>query len=80
MGNMGFALLLSALAGLSTTIGSVLGIAVRKPGPRFMTLTLGFSAGVMIYVSFVELLQNSMERVGFMPSHFAFFPGMDAVW
>ena len=43
--DIGFALLLSALAGLSTTIGSLLGLFVRQPGPRFMTLTLGFSAG-----------------------------------
>jgi len=46
--DIGFALLLSALAGLSTTIGSLLGLFVRKPGPRFMTLTLGFSAGAMM--------------------------------
>ncbi len=31
---IGFALLLSALAGLSTTIGSLLGLFVRKPGLR----------------------------------------------
>lgn len=76
MGNIGFPLLLSTLAGLSTTIGSVLGIAVRKPGPKFMTLTLGLSAGVMIHVSFVELLQGGVESAGFMPVHFAFFLGM----
>jgi len=76
VGNIGFALLLSTLAGLSTTIGSVLGIAVRKPGPKFMTLTLGFSAGVMIHVSFVELLQGGVESAGFMPAHVAFFVGM----
>ena len=76
MERIGFALLLSALAGLSTTIGSVLGIAVRKPGPKFMTLTLGFSAGVMIHVSFVELLQGGVEAAGFMPAHIAFFIGM----
>ncbi len=76
MGNIGFALLLSTLAGLSTTIGSILGIAVRKPGPKFMTLTLGFSAGVMIHVSFVELLQGGIRSAGFMPAHVAFFLGM----
>lgn len=38
--DIGFALLLSALAGLSTTIGSLLGLFVRQPGPCFMTLTL----------------------------------------
>ncbi len=76
MERIGFALLLSVLAGLSTTIGSILGIAVRKPGPRFMTLTLGFSAGVMLHVSFVELLQGGIRSAGFMPAHVAFFIGM----
>ena len=79
-GSIGFALMLSALAGLSTTIGSVMGIVVRKPGPRFMTLTLGFSAGVMILVSFVELLQGGIEAVGFAPAHLAFFLGMGAMF
>ncbi|MEA3492983.1 MAG: hypothetical protein U9R38_01200 [Candidatus Margulisiibacteriota bacterium] len=41
--NVGYAFLLSALKGLSTTIGSVLGILVKKPGPRFMALSLGAS-------------------------------------
>lgn len=80
MGTIGFALLLSAFAGLSTTIGSFLGIAVRKPGPRFMTLTLGFSAGVMIHVSFVELLQGGIAAAGFMPAHMAFFIGMSVMF
>lgn len=79
-GSIGFALLLSTLAGLSTTIGSFLGIMVRKPGPRFMTLTLGFSAGVMIHVSFVELLQGGVESIGFGPAHLAFFLGMAAMF
>jgi ZIP family zinc transporter len=71
-----FALSLSALAGLSTTLGSLLVIFVRKPGPRFMALMLGFSGGVMILVSFVELLQHGIEAVGFAPAHLAFFGGM----
>jgi ZIP family zinc transporter len=73
---IGFALLLSALAGLSTTIGSVLALFVRKPGPRLMTLTLGFSGGVMILVSFVELLAGGIEALGFAPANLAFFGGM----
>ena len=73
--NIGYALLLSTLAGLSTTIGSFLGLFVRHPGPRFMTLSLGFSAGVMLLVSFVELLGHGIESVGFLPAHLAFFAG-----
>jgi ZIP family zinc transporter len=75
-GTVGFALLLSALAGLSTTLGSLLSFVVHDPGPRFMALTLGFSGGVMILLSFVELLQGGIEAVGFAPAHLAFFGGM----
>ena len=74
--NLGIALLLTAATGLSTTIGSLLGLAVSKPGPRFMGFTLGFSAGVMVLVSFVELFQGSIESVGFLSAHLGFFLGM----
>ena len=57
-----------------------LGIFARKPGPRFMTLTLGFSGGVMILVSFVELLPGGIEAIGFAPAHLAFFGGMAAMF
>ncbi len=72
------ALLLAAGAGLSTAIGSLLGVAVRRPGPRFVAFILGFSAGVMILVSFVELLVKAIETegVGFLGAHIAFFSGM----
>jgi len=78
--DVGFALLLSALAGLSTTIGSLLALFVRKPGPRLMTLTLGFSGGVMILVSFVELLPGGIDAIGFAPANLAFFGGMGAMF
>ncbi len=74
--NFGMALLLTAAAGLSTTIGSFLGLAVQKPGPRFMSFVLGFSAGVMIMVSFVELLQGSIGYIGFLPANAGFFAGV----
>jgi ZIP family zinc transporter len=74
--NLGIALLLSLLAGLSTTIGSVLGFFARRPRPRLMSLTLGFAAGVMILVSFVELLPQGVEVIGFLGGHMAFFGGM----
>ena len=75
-----FGLVLSTLAGLSTLIGSFLGLLTKEPGPRFMALTLGFSAGVMLHVSFVELLQAGVESAGFAPAHVAFFAGMVAMF
>ena len=79
-GSVGFALLLSALAGLSTTLGSLLAVLVGEPSPRFMALTLGFSGGVMILVSFVELLPSGIETLGFARAHLAFFGGMLAMF
>jgi ZIP family zinc transporter len=77
---IGFALLLSTLAGLSTTVGSLLALFVRKPGSRLMTLTLGFSGGVMILVSFVELLPGGIDALGFGLANLAFFGGMVAMF
>ncbi|NLG26319.1 MAG: zinc transporter ZupT [Chloroflexi bacterium] len=75
-GSVWYALLLSLVAGLSTGIGSLLAIFVRRPGPRFMTITLGFSCGVMVLISFQELLHEGMNAVGFVPAYAAFFGGM----
>ena len=71
-----FAMLLTTLAGLSTTLGSIVSILYRKPGGRYMAFTMGFSAGVMIMISFVELLQSGIETIGFVYSNLAFFMGM----
>jgi len=75
---MWVALFLAAGAGLCTTIGSVLGIVIKKPGPNFMGFALGFSAGVMIFVSFAELVAKAIEieGVGFLGAYIAFFIGM----
>jgi ZIP family zinc transporter len=69
-------ILLSLFAGMFTAIGSLLSLLVKKPGPKFMTLTLGFSAGVMLFVSFVELLGQGCRVVGFAPAQISFFIGM----
>ena len=75
---MWIALLLVAGAGPSTTLGSLLGLVVKKPGPKFISFTLGFSAGILILTAFVELLGKAIETegVGFFWAHVAFFIGM----
>lgn len=62
--NFWFALGLTLFAGLSTGVGSVLAFLSKKINIRFLAASLGFSAGVMIYVSFVEILPKSMESLG----------------
>jgi ZIP family zinc transporter len=54
---------LTLLAGLSTGIGSAIAFLSRKTNKRFLSLALGFSAGVMIYISFVEILPGAREAI-----------------
>lgn len=58
-----FAFALTALAGLSTGIGSAIALFFRRTNTRFLSVSLGLSAGVMIYVSFVELLSEARDSL-----------------
>jgi zinc transporter ZupT len=50
---------LTLFAGLSTGIGSALAFFTKKTNTKLLSVSLGFSAGVMIYISFVELFAES---------------------
>ncbi len=75
---------LTLFAGLSTGIGSALAFFARRTNTRFLSLSLGFSAGVMVYVSFVEIFfkaKDSLvgelgERMGTRMTVLSFFGGM----
>lgn len=54
-----YPLLLTLFAGLATAVGSVIAFATRHTSRGFFSFTLGLSAGVMLYVSFVELFDHS---------------------
>lgn len=71
-----YALVLTTLAGLSTTIGSLIAFLVKEPSKKFISLIMGFSAGVMILISFVELLNAGIEASTFLIGHIFFFFGM----
>src|SRR6056297_2445639 len=58
-----FAFLLTLFAGLSTGIGSALAFFTKSTNTKFLSVSLGFSAGVMIYVSMVEIFQKSKEAL-----------------
>ena len=54
---------LTLLAGLSTSIGAGIAVSKRHAGPAFMAAALGLSAGVMLYVSFMEILPTGLEQL-----------------
>ena len=74
--NIGIPLLLALLAGLSTAIGGLIAFFVKDFKKRYLFFTLGLSAGVMVYVSFVELLPYAIKNVGFLMANIAFFIGI----
>ncbi len=71
-----FALILTSIAGLSTTIGSVIAFIAKEPSKKFISFIMGFSAGVMIFISFVELLQEGIKSLGFLLGNTFFLIGM----
>lgn len=58
------AFLLTLFAGLSTGIGAALAFFSRTSNHTFLSVGLGFSAGVMVYISFVEILVKSRDSFG----------------
>ena len=53
------ALLLTVFAGLSTGIGSFIALFAKRTNTKFLSLSLGFSAGVMLYVSMIEIFTKA---------------------
>ncbi len=75
-GNVGIALALTLVAGLSTGIGSAIAYFIRRPKIVYLSFSLGLSAGVMIYVSFMELLPGAVKMVGEWLGVLFFFIGI----
>ncbi len=57
-----YALALTAFAGLSTGVGSAIAFFARRTNTKLLTVSLGFSAGVMIYISFVEIFAEAKKN------------------
>ncbi|NLY48163.1 MAG: zinc transporter ZupT [Clostridiales bacterium] len=55
------AFVITLFAGLATGIGGALSLLTSRTNTKFLSVALGFSAGVMIYVSFVEIFFNAKD-------------------
>lgn len=62
-GNVLIAFGLTVFAGLATGIGSALAFFAKKTSTKFLSVALGFSAGVMIYVSMIEIFFKAKEAL-----------------
>lgn len=79
-----FAFILTAIAGLSTGIGSLIALVAKHTNTKFLCVSLGFSAGIMIYVSFMEMMPQAKieldsvfgDKIGNLYLILAFFAGI----
>jgi ZIP family zinc transporter len=75
---------LTLFAGMATAIGSVIAFTARRTNYRFLSVSTGFAAGVMLYVSFVEIFYKGLgalqeaygEPWGHWVNAASFFGGM----
>lgn len=87
--NVYLAFVLTIIAGLATGIGSLIAFLVKDKSMKLLTFAMGFAAGVMLYVSFIEILPEAIheltesyggdERKGTIYGVLAFFVGMGLV-
>ena len=78
---------LTMIAGLATGIGSLIALVAKRTNSKFLCASLGFSAGVMLFVSFMDILPIAKEelalhygdKMGMMYLFLAFFGGMGII-
>ena len=82
--NVLVAILFTLVAGLATAIGGLIVILIKKPSNKYLSFSLGFSAGVMIYVALTEIFKKAndalalvyTEQTALIITAFSFFAGM----
>ena len=85
--NVAIAFGLTLFAGLATGIGSALAFFAKRTNTKFLSVALGFSAGVMIYVSMIEIFVKSKDALcgvwgdkwGYWATTAAFFAGIGII-
>jgi ZIP family zinc transporter len=74
IGILGNAVLLSLVAGLGTGLGGLIAI-IRRPGKRSFGFLMGITAGVMISLSFLELVNEAWQQAGYITATIGFAGG-----
>ena len=62
--NVGIAFGLTIAAGLATGLGSAIAFFAKRTNLRLLSVATGFSGGVMLWVSFVEILPKAQHALG----------------
>lgn len=65
MSQFSAAMLMSLIAGGATAIGSLMVMFGNKTNTRFLSFALGFSAGIMVYISIACLIPDSIDYLSY---------------
>ena len=82
--NVFYSFILTLFVGLTMGFGSLFSFLIKDENKKFLSFSLSFSAGIMIYISFMEILPEGMHLIeetvngnkGKMIALAAFFGGM----
>ena len=84
--NVILALILTLAAGLSTGVGGLIAFFTKRDNVHFLTVSLGFSAGVMLFVSFVDIFPEALAgfelcygKNAMLATCLSFFGGMGLI-
>ncbi|MBP5404276.1 MAG: zinc transporter ZupT [Elusimicrobiaceae bacterium] len=87
MNHLLLAFILSFLAGAASAVGGLLSFFIKKENLSALAIGLGFSAGVMIYVSFMEILPHAQNALTSLYGNYGpwftvllFFAGIGLAW
>jgi len=84
MNDIIFAFLLTIIAGTATGVGGLAILLTKNTSKKFLSICLSFSAGVMLYISFGEIMREAFEDLeyalgggtGYLVATIAFFVGI----
>ena len=72
--NLGDILILSALAGSATGLGGLI-VVLKRPGRKLLGFLMGFAAGIMIILAFLELVGEAVNMSGLFSAALGFVAG-----
>ncbi|PRP73493.1 hypothetical protein PROFUN_02502 [Planoprotostelium fungivorum] len=70
------AIALTTISGLSTSIGGAVVLMGGNPSTRSLGHMLSFASGVMLEISFIDMLPEAVSSIGFFEANLYFFVGM----
>lgn len=70
MNNVLYCFIISTIAGLSTLLGYLIVIFFKKPSNNIVLISLAFAAGIMISISFLDLIPNAIYKINLTYSVF----------